>query len=153
MVPPSASSAHRRTTSGHSESQGRRQRPTADRIRSRQTRQHSCWLRNHRHGPAPPGPGWTGAEGSIAIVFKSPVSNKAGESALGAVVQSAIHSFTFPTMSNAPQAETQPGAAPVFSGLPLLTLHGPPSGVLAAAACQSWLANNHLPDSRHACWA
>src|SRR5919106_6541426 len=47
--------------------------------------------------------------------------------------QSATHSPRFPTMSLAPQLETQAALAPVFATEPVLTLQSVESGVPAAA--------------------
>src|SRR5215468_641646 len=74
--------------------------------------------------------------------------------------QSATHSSTFPTMSNAPHAEVQFERDPVSEGAPVfptlqsvvpLSVRG--SGVLAAAPCHSRLVTRCLPESRHAWFA
>src|SRR5437867_2155118 len=74
--------------------------------------------------------------------------------------QSATHSYTFPTMSNAPQLETQAEREPVPAGPPPSVTHVvepssalPGSGVPAAAACHSSLRSSRLRESRHAWFA
>src|SRR5262245_61619961 len=76
-------------------------------------------------------------------------------------LQSATHSSTFPTMSNAPQLDLQLDRDPVFTGLMVeLVAHvvvpssaTPGSGVPAAARCHSSFRTRCLPDTAHACWA
>src|SRR3954451_25347833 len=69
--------------------------------------------------------------------------------------QSATHSPRFPTMSLAPQLETQAGLAPVFASEPVLppTLQALESGVPATAICHSALVGSRLPELASACWA
>src|SRR5262245_44078829 len=71
--------------------------------------------------------------------------------------QSATHSATLPTMSNAPRADTQPLREPVGVVVALLAvLHvvacssGPGSGVPFAPTCHSAFVGRRLPALAHA---
>src|SRR5579884_1654009 len=74
--------------------------------------------------------------------------------------QSATHSSTLPTMSNAPHFETQAERAPVLAGFGELVTHVvapssafPGSGVPAAASCHSRFVRSRFAESAHACAA
>jgi hypothetical protein len=72
--------------------------------------------------------------------------------------QSPTHSFTLPTMSNAPQTDLQLAREPVSAGPAELVTHvvapsSGRSGVPAAAPCHSRLVSSRFPDSRHAWFA
>src|SRR5258706_3804664 len=73
--------------------------------------------------------------------------------------QSATHSKTLPTMSKAPQLETQLARAPVRSAPAELVLQSPSPGenpafgVPAAAICHSALPSSRLPELAAACCA
>jgi predicted RecA/RadA family phage recombinase len=67
--------------------------------------------------------------------------------------QSATHSWTFPTMSNTPQADLQLLREPVFTipgeltAQSVVRLSVPGSGVPATASCHSWFVGRRLPDN------
>src|SRR5262245_7653842 len=75
-------------------------------------------------------------------------------------LQSATHSSTFPTMSNAPQLDLQLERDPVSTGPIEFVAHVvvpssalPGSGVPAAARCHSSFRTRRFPDAAHACSA
>src|SRR5262245_30954231 len=116
-----------------------------------------------RSGPAPwlttNEPPRTSAPGPRSVVLaparhmSSSLNAPQLEHTVESGTQSATHSSTLPTMSNAPRAETHALRAPVLSSVPsdpelqsVVPLSDPGSGVPFAAICHSALVGSRLPE-------